>query len=268
MIKSHSPAFLLICLKGDMYPHLFSPSNLSLPTSILSRNLFLHITTISCLSSTIYLIPSIIFDSSSTTPSLHHYVIRSNYSWANERVKRQICDLLAHCSPPWRILRRNPLSPHLSLVLSMDPKEHLPLWSYSHARYVPLFLNMTKATSAHLQVTLIQFVKRNPFVVIYRKACHSIQKRRERRERNKNDIEKGRLRSSSMSTVHEVKNLSVDTEQSTFSRVYSPIEMPKPVLKQHNEVWWKDTRSPKEDSASIIRSIQEVAFNRTHGGKV
>jgi len=75
-------------------PSLLSIEYISLSTSILSRNLFTPITTISYLSSsTAYLVPSTLFDSSSTTPSLHHHVVRSSYSRANERVLRLIGSL-------------------------------------------------------------------------------------------------------------------------------------------------------------------------------
>jgi hypothetical protein len=50
---------------------------------------------------------------------------------------------------------------------------------------------------------------------------------------------------------------------SSFSQAISSIAKPKPVLKQHDEVWWKNKEGSDRDLSSLVRSIQPAAYNRT-----
>lgn len=136
--------------------------------------------------------------------------------------------------------------------------------SHSHAAW------RVKWDQAYEVVVLLEILRNNTPLALYRRARTHIKEKRERR-RQQDDIEKAR---SSRSPECSLFTLAYSSENdrdkyysshqpapaSSFSRNHTVIEKPKPVLAQHNEAWWKEQGS--EDLATVIRHMQEAAYSK------
>jgi len=157
-------------------------------------------------------------------------------------------------------------------VSSSSPTTHLVVTT-DLFMVSPIFtlLDMKHEIQAYETVVLLEILRNNTPLALYRRARLHMKERRERRERNKNDLEKGRSRSSrstepSMFTLAYASDADKEyyasnKPSSSFSQNHPAVEMPKPALAQHNEAWWRDVMG-SEDMATVNRSLQQTAYSR------
>jgi len=139
-----------------------------------------------------------------------------------------------------------------------------------HGKSHLTLLDMKHEIQAHEAVALLEILRNNTPLALYRRARLHIKEKRERRRQKQNDIEKAQSSKSTQPSMFTLAYSSdADRDQyyssnkpsSSFSQNHPTIEKPKPVLAQHNEAWWKETVEGS-DLATVIRSMQQAAYSR------